>query len=709
METFYQRRNNNKMNKLMGKIQRFGGAMYTPVLLLTFAGIVVGLTAVFQNQFIMGPIAAEGTTWSQFWLVIKNGTNGVMRQLPFLFLLGLPIGLAKKENARVSLEAFVLYMTFNYFLGTILEVWGSTFGVDFSAEVGGVSGLAMLGGIKTLDTGMIGALIVSGITVYLHNRYFDKSLPEWLGVFRGSSFICMIGFFAMLGLAFIFVFIWPQIQHLIASFQGFMESSGAFGVGIYGALERGLIPTGLHHFIYSPFLFDSAVVEGGIRAYWADNLLGFTTVTEPLRNVFPSGGFSLFGMTKVFAPIGIALAFYTTAKTENKKRTASILIPVVLTATVAGITEPLEFTFLFAAPLLFIVHALLAGLINGIAFAFGVVGEFSSGLLNWLPLNWIPLGANQWPMYVKQVIIGLIFSVLWFVIFRFLIVKFDLKTPGREDGEIILINKKEYNKRKNNKENNLSSNKAELTDEQEKALFFLEGLGGYSNIEEVANCATRLRITVKDSKKVSSESYFKSYGAHGLVSNGNVLQIIVGLSVPQVKSAFNNYVNEGITHVSDIISGADQIETCIKSPLVGKVIPLSEVPDEVFAQKMMGDGVAIVSSTGDLYAPVNGKISFIVESNHAFGIEVNNGLEILIHVGLETVGLKGKGFIPKVSIGEVVVAGQLICELDRSIIHMNQAEIFTPVIITNSDQLRSLIPHYGKVLTVEEEIMDYVI
>ena len=529
------------MGKAMESIQRFGGAMFTPVLLLTFPGIMVGLSTILTTQIIVGDIAAAGTNWQLFWATIKSGTNAVMSQLPMLFMLGLPIGLAKKENARAVLEAFVTYMTFNYFINGFMTGWAPMFGVDFSVEVGGTSGLAEICSVKTLDTGVIGALIISGISVYLHNRFFDTKVPDWLGVFRGSSLVCVISFVVMIPVALLFCFVWPIFQDFIQSFQGFMKSSGALGVFVYATLEAGLIPTGLHHFIYQPFLYDAAVVNGGLRAYWTEHLSEFATVTEPMINVFPEAAFSLFGMKKVFAPIGISLAFITTAKPEKRKATIARMIPVALTAMLCGITEPFEFTFLFAAPLLFGVHAVLAGLMNAVTFSVGVVGEFSSGLLNWLSLNWIPLWVNQWPMYLKQIAVGLVFSGIYFVLFHFLIIKFNFKTPGREDeDEIKLYTKKEYMERKK------GGNAGALTEDQEKAAAFLVGLGGAENVTTVTNCATRLRVSVADLDKVQSDAFFKEFGAHGVVRNGTALQVIVGLAVPNVRSAFEDYMKSGV-------------------------------------------------------------------------------------------------------------------------------------------------------------------
>ena len=440
------------MKGVMQKVQRFGGAMFTPVLLFSFAGIMVGLSTLFMNQSIFGSLAAEENLWYKIWFMVQEGAWMVFRQMPLLFVIGLPIGLAKKQNARCVLEAFVIYITFQYFLSAILNFWGTGFGVNFAAEIGGASGLTTVCGIKTLDTGMLGALIISGVVVWIHNRYFDTELPEWLGIFSGSSFVVMIGFFAMIPAAFLFALLWPKVQGAMLMLQEFFKSSGTVGVGLYAFCEKILLPTGLHHFIYAPFTLDSAVVPGGIEAYWALHLNEFANSTQPLKELFPAGGFELFGNAKVFAPIGITLAFYTTAKKEKRKRVLALMIPAALTAMLTGITEPIEFTFLFIAPVLFLVHALLCACINAVMFMAGVSGAFGNGLIAWLSLNWIPLGKNHWQTYVLQVVIGLLFSLIWFLVFRFLIKKFNFLTPGREeeDEDARLYTKKDYREKKTN-------------------------------------------------------------------------------------------------------------------------------------------------------------------------------------------------------------------------------------------------------------------
>ncbi|BBM36134.1 PTS system maltose-specific transporter subunit IICB [Pseudoleptotrichia goodfellowii] len=301
---------------MLKKIQRFGGAMFTPVLFFTFTGVVVGITGIFKNPQIMGSIANEGTGWWKFWQLIEEGGWTVFRQMPLLFAIGLPVGLAKKTNARACLETFALYTTFNYFVNALIKLWG--FGVDINAT-GPTSGLTDIAGIRTLDTSIIGSIIIAGIVVYLHNKYFDTKLPDFLGIFQGSVFVYIIGFIVMIPCALITVLVWPKIQAGIFALQGLLVTSGVIGVWIYTFLERILIPTGLHHFIYGPFIFGPAVVEGGITNYWLVHAPQFGASTEALKTLFPQGGFSLHGNSKIFGCTGIALALYATAKPEKKK------------------------------------------------------------------------------------------------------------------------------------------------------------------------------------------------------------------------------------------------------------------------------------------------------------------------------------------------------------------------------------------------------
>lgn len=520
---------------MLQKIQRFGGAMFTPVMLFAFAGVTIGIGTLFTTEAIMGGLADPSSLWYQIWNVILQGGWTVFNQLPLLFVVGLPIGLAKKQQARCCMEAPVLYLTFQYFLNTILSQWGPAFGVNFAAKIGGTSGLTTIASIKTLDMGMIGALLISCIVVYLHNKFFDTKLPEWLGTFSGSSFVVIVGFFALLPVAFLSAWLWPMIQNGMRAFQVFVISAGSIGVWIFIFMERVLIPFGLHHLLYFPFFYDSAIVNGGVLSAWAKLLPHMAASTASLKSMAPWAWPTLTGLSKIFGCPGIALAFYATAKKEKKTKIAGLLIPITLTAIFCGITEPIEFTFLFVAPVLFVVHAVLAATLATTAYALGVVGVLSGGLIEMSALNYIPLMAAHWPTYLTLLIVGLAFTGIYFVVFRFLILKFDFKTPGREDDEEITFHsKKEFREKQSGGQTTNSAEKPSL------AAAILEGLGGKDNVIDVTNCATRLRVNVKDETLVQSDAYFKSVGAHGLKATKKNIQVIVGLSVPSVREEFES-------------------------------------------------------------------------------------------------------------------------------------------------------------------------
>ncbi len=519
-----------KKGTFMQKVQRFGGAMFTPVLFFAVFGIIVGTATLFKNSLVFGAIAEPDTTWYKFWDLLYMGANTVFKQMPLLFAIGLPVSLAKKQQARACLETFVIYATFLYLTSTVLQYWGASFGVDFESTAR-TSGLATVASVKTLDMGILGALLVAGIAVYLHNRFFDLELPKYVETFNGSPFVVLVGFFVMIPVSLAACLIWPHIQHLIAGLQKFLASTGVLGVGVYTFMERLMIPFGLHHFIYAPFLYDAAVVDGGVKAYWVAHLSEFAASEGSLASIFPAGGFALTGMSKMFAPLGICGAIYATAKPNKKKKVLTILVPAFITAMFTGITEPLEFTFLFIAPVLYVCHAVLAGLMSAITFACGISGDFSLGLIQNASLNWIPLWSTHGGSYILQIAIGLVFSGIYFVLFRFLILKLGLETPGREadDAESKLYSKQEFREKQAAK----GENKYVIV-----AAAYLEGLGGKENIIDVTNCATRLRVSVKDVSLVKPDGFFKEKGAHGLVKNGTALQIIVGLTVPKVREEF---------------------------------------------------------------------------------------------------------------------------------------------------------------------------
>ena len=537
---------------MLSQIQRFGGAMFTPVLLFPFAGIVVGIAIMLRNPLFVGEaLTAPDNLFAQIVHIIEEGGWAVFRNMPLIFAVGLPIGLAKQAQGRACLAVLISFLTWNYFINTMGMTWGHFFGVDFSAEPTAGSGLAMIAGIKTLDTSIIGAIIISGLVTAIHNRFFDKPLPVFLGIFQGTSFVVILAFFVMIPCAWLTLLGWPKVQMGIESLQAFLRTAGALGVWVYTFLERILIPTGLHHFVYGPFIFGPAAVEGGIQVYWAQHLQEFSQSTVPLKTLFPEGGFALHGNSKVFGSVGIALAIWYTASPENRVKVAGLLIPATLTAVLVGITEPLEFTFLFISPLLFAIHAVLAATMATVMYTFGGVGNMGGGLLDqFLPQNWIPMFHNHASTVFTQIGIGLCFTGIYFVVFRTLIERLNLKTPGREESEIKLYNKADYKAARGQ-----TTAPAAASQKVGQAAGFLQALGGAANIESINNCATRLRIALVDMTKTQSDDVFKALGAHGVVRRGNGIQVIVGLHVPQVR---------------------DQLESLMKTPLTNEQTTLTE-------------------------------------------------------------------------------------------------------------------------------------
>ena len=537
---------------MLSQIQRFGGAMFTPVLLFPFAGIVVGIAIMLRNPLFVGEaLTAPDHLFAQIVHIIEEGGWAVFRNMPLIFAVGLPIGLAKQAQGRACLAVLISFLTWNYFINAMGMTWGHFFGVDFSAEPTAGSGLAMIAGIKTLDTSIIGAIVISGIVTAIHNRYFDKPLPVFLGIFQGSSFVVILAFFVMIPCAWLTLLGWPKVQMGIESLQAFLRSAGALGVWVYTFLERILIPTGLHHFVYGPFIFGPAAVEGGIQVYWAQHLQEFSQSTLPLKTLFPEGGFALHGNSKVFGSVGIAFAIWYTASPQNRVKVAGLLVPATLTAVLVGITEPLEFTFLFISPLLFAVHAVLAATMATVMYAFGVVGNMGGGLLDqFLPQNWIPMFHNHASTVFTQIGIGVCFTGIYFVIFKTLIERLNLKTPGREESEIKLYSKADYKAARGQ-----TTAPAAASQQVGQAAGFLQALGGATNIESINNCATRLRIALVDMAKTQSDDVFKALGAHGVVRRGNGIQVIVGLHVPQVR---------------------DQLESVMKTPLTNEQTTLTE-------------------------------------------------------------------------------------------------------------------------------------
>lgn len=510
---------------MMEKMQRFGAAMMAPVMLMPFAGIIIGFATIFMNQDLMGSIAADTTIWFKFWSMMYDGGYAIFNQLPLLFVISLPLGLAKKAAGRAAMESFVIYMILNYFIQSLLTFFGADlFSVDFAQEVGGTSGLTMIAGIKTLDMSVIGAIMIAAVSVWIHNRFYDQKLPAIVSSFQGSALIVMIGFALMVPMSFAICYIWPMVQHGILNLQDFLSSSGNLGVFLFTFLERITLPTGLHHFLWTPFDLGPAVIVDGNWTHWLAHVNEYAASTAPLKELFPTGGFALYGNCAVWGMPAIAFAMYKTARPENKKKVAALLISATIPAVLCGITEPIEFTFLFISPALFAVGAVLAATLSTTLYIFGVVGYQGGGLIDYITYNWMPMFQNHSQEVITHIVIGLIFSMIYFVIFYWAIKRFNIMTPGRaiDTGEEIALGKQVT-----------SSNVF-----HEEAVGFLAALGGKENIVSVTNCMTRLRLSVQDEALVKSDEEFKRYNAKGVVRKGKAIQVIIGFDVENVKNEF---------------------------------------------------------------------------------------------------------------------------------------------------------------------------
>lgn len=525
---------------MLQKIQRFGGAMFAPAMLFSISGLMVGVSALATTADIVGDLAVYGTPWYVFWAIIQRGSWTVFKRLPLLFAVALPIGLAQKQPARCCLEALVAYFAYCFFLSEIIKLSGDNLGLEYPSSLTSASGITVIDGIKTLDTGIIGPLAVSATVVAIHDRFYDAKVPDWLGTFSGSSLVYLISFFAVFALAAISAAIVPYVYDVTDTLRHALAGVGPFGVGIFVFLERALEPFGLHHLLYMPIYYDNLVINDGIYATWSSLLPILSHSTRPLNELAPWAGFTATGWVKLFGLPAIAAAFYSTAKPERRAGLRVILVPAIIASVVCGVTEPLEFLFMFTHPGLFLLYAVLSSCLATTMNLFGIVGIFSGGLMEMAAFNFIPLMRTHAGAYLLALGIGLAFSLIFFVSFRALILVYDLKTPGREDhvanrAAIDCLTGSDFAKEQSpNDEVDSRSDQDHVLAER-----VIQLLGGVGNIVGATNCATRLRVEVADPSIVADNASFVAVGAKGLIITGKTAQVVIGISVPRVKEHFD--------------------------------------------------------------------------------------------------------------------------------------------------------------------------
>lgn len=674
-------------DQIFGVLQRVGRSFMLPIAVLPVAGLLLGIGSSFTNATMIDTyglqaILGEGTILNMFLTVLSKAGSALFDNLPIIFAVGCAIGMAKKEKEVAALSAVIAYFTMNAAVNAMLANSGQILDDGSIADFVLQGTITSSVGIQTLQMGVFGGIIVGLGVAALHNRFYTIELPSALAFFSGSRFVPIIStvVYVLVGIGMFFV--WPVVQNGIYALGGLVTGTGYLGTLIFGIIKRALIPFGLHHVFYLPFWQTGVggsmevagkMIEGGQNIFFAQ-------LADPSTVHFSADACRYFSGEFIFMIFGLpgaALAMYQTAKPEKKKQAGGLLLSAALACMATGITEPLEFSFLFVAPMLFAVQVILAGAAYMIAHILNIaVGlTFSGGLLD-LFLFGI-LQGNAKTSWLRIIPVGIIYFLLYYGIFKFLILKFDLKTPGREDEdtETRLYTKADYNAAK---ESGVKG--------AEVSALITAGLGGKANIEDVDCCATRLRCTIKDPEKVQ-EALLKQSGSRGVILKGKGIQVIYGPQVAVLKTNLEAFLQ---TSAADQVSSQVSSGEEIKSPMNGTVIPLSEVPDAVFSSEMLGKGFGVEPSEGKAYAPVDGEVTTVFDTKHAIGLMSKHGVELLIHIGMDTVKLNGKGFDVKVKTGDQVKAGDLLAEFDIDLIKGEGYPVTTAVVVTNTDDCEEI-------------------
>ncbi len=678
-------------DKIFGVLQRVGRSFMLPIAILPVAGLLLGIGGSFSNETMLSTygllgVMGPGTVFNMIFQIMSEAGDIVFANLPIIFAMGVAIGMAKKEKDVAALSAVVAFFIMHASIGALITINGGA-----ESMLSGAT--ASVCGITSLQMGVFGGIIVGLGVAALHNKFYKIELPQVLSFFGGTRFVPIVSALVYTAVGILMFFVWPVIQKGIYGVGDIVLNSGYAGTWVYGFMERLLIPFGLHHVFYLPFWqtgVGGTLEVAGQMIEGAQNIF-FAQLSDPSvehfavsATRFMSGKFPLM----IFGLPGAALAMYKTAKPEKRQAAAGLLMSAALTSMLTGITEPLEFTFLFVAPLLYGIHCVLAGCAYMLMHIFevGVGMTFSGGVID-LFLFGI-LQGNGKTNWVWVLVVGAFYFVVYYFLFAFLIKKMDLKTPGRDDSEEVKLYRRSDVEAKKN-EGAAASAEDALSEN------ICHGLGGKKNISDVDCCATRLRCTVYKAELVSDD-LLKSTGASGVVHKGNGVQIIYGPRVTVIKSNLEDYLetapNEEF-HSSEVKeaqaeekkeqAGTKVVKTVvISSPVTGIAADLSEAPDEAFAGRMMGDGAVVTPKDGIVKAPEDGEVCFVFETKHAVGFQTDTGLSLLIHMGIDTVALNGQGFEVLVENGQKVKKGEPMLKLDLDYLKENAPSLASPILCT---------------------------
>ena len=692
-------------DKIFGVLQRVGRSFMLPIAILPVAGLLLGIGSSFTNAttietYGLTKLLGDGTLLHALLVIMNKVGSAVFDNLPLIFAVGVAIGMAKKEKEVSALSAVIAYFVMNTAISAMLTITGQILDDGSIAESVLEGTITSVCGIQSLQMGVFGGIIVGLGVAALHNRFYRIQLPSALSFFGGTRFVPIISTIVYMFVGILLYFVWPVVQNGIYALGSLVTGSGYVGTLIFGLIKRALIPFGLHHVFYMPF-WQTAVggtmevagqmVQGGQNIFFAQladsaNIAHFSA--DATRYFSGEFIFMIFGLP------GAALAMYQCAKPEKKKAAGGLLLSAALACMATGITEPLEFSFLFVAPALFAVQVVLAGSAYMIAHMLNIaVGlTFSGGFLDFFLFG--ILQGNEKTSWMRIIPVGIIYFCLYYFIFKFLIKKFDFKTPGREDDdtETKLYTKADVNARKEAQTDGTTS--ADKEDARSEAI--TRGLGGKKNISDVDCCATRLRCTVHEPGRVN-DSILKATGASGVVHKGNGVQVIYGPNVTVIKSNLEDYLEktpgtyaeteaakaEETEVQTQEAQGQKVIETItVCSPITGLAADLSTVPDEAFAGKMMGDGAAVTPEDPYVRAPEDGEVAFVFDTKHAIGFVMDSGVSILIHVGIDTVKLNGEGFEALVESGQTVKKGDPMLKLDLEYLKAHAPSLASPVLCT---------------------------
>lgn len=665
-------------DKIFGVLQRVGRSFMLPIALLPVAGLLLGIGSSFTNETMLAAyglnsVIHPGTLIYTILDVMSQTGSAVFNNLALLFAMGVAIGMARKEKEVAALSGAVAYIIMNTAIQAMINAAGGVEAMPANSTT------TMLG-ITTLQMGVFGGIVVGLGVAALHNKFYKIELPQVLAFFGGTRFVPIVSSIVYLVVGIAMFYIWPVVQSGIAALGALVLASGYAGTFIYGLLERALIPFGLHHVFYMPFwqtavggtaIIDGVTVTGAQNIFFAELASKSTTVFSVSATRFMAGKFPFM----MFGLPGAALAMYQCAKPEKKKVAGGLLLSAALTAFLTGITEPLEFTFIFVALPMYAVHCVLAGLSFMLMHILnvGVGMTFSGGLIDLVLFGVMQGNAKTHWMWV--VVVGAVYFVLYYIIFRFMISKFDYKTPGRDDAEEVKL----YTRADVNARSAASGSTTPAGDDPVSALI-VEGLGGTNNLSDVDCCATRLRCTVKDAALVRQD-VLKASGASGVICKGNGVQVVYGPKVAVIKAKLEDYLENApktpAAHAAN--------DTVLSACLNGTVVPLADVKDEAFASGALGDGIAIEPTDGELVAPADGEISSTFETHHAVGMTTTDGAELLMHIGIDTVKLGGKHFTYLVNEGDKVKKGQPLIRFELEAIKAEGYPVTTPLIVCNTD------------------------